>query len=142
MSIEASITLRIHNAPERITEIIKIFQRIGWNFHPEIEYLPLHDEDDYNWQKEKISPEELFSIIDEEQKNQEIIGLILYYLNTDIGITLLIKNHDEIIIMLNINRKTLKNSEITDISFYIEKIAVKLEESGYLITRIETDEMI
>lgn len=142
MSRQASMTIRIHHAPEWITELIKIFQRIGWKFHEEIEYLPLHDEDDYNWQKEKISPETLFSLIDEKQKNQETVGLILYHQYSDAGMMLLMKNTDEIIIMMNINRKTLKNSGMTDVSFYLKHIAVKLEESGIIITSIETDEII
>ncbi len=142
MSRETSISVQIHNAPEDIVSVIKAFQQIGWEFRPEIEYLPLHDEDASNWQKEKLSPEELFALIDEKQRNQETIGLILYYHNTEIGIMLLLWQSEQIDILPDINRKTLKNSDITDISFYLERTVVKLEEFGYVFTQIDICETI
>lgn len=65
-----------------------------------IEYLPLGDEDDFDWQKRALSNSELQEIINNKQDKFERVGLNLYYENSNVGITLLAKNTKEIIIDL------------------------------------------
>ena len=50
----------------------------------------------------------------------------MYYENSDVGITLMAKNTKEIIIDLNINRKTVENNResITDIGWYFNNIMI------------------
>ena len=71
--MEAFITLNCSSYSENITDILKIFQQIGWdiyNSQGKVEYLPIGDEDEYNWQCEDISEIELYNIISEKKRKR------------------------------------------------------------------------
>ena len=51
-------------------------------------------------------------LVNNKQDKFELVGLNLYYENSDVGITLMAKNTKEIIIDLNINRKTVENNRL------------------------------
>ena len=64
--MEALMTLDCSNYSENIVEILKIFQQIGWyiyNPQGKVEYLPIGDDDEYDWQCDEISESELYDII-------------------------------------------------------------------------------
>ena len=71
-------------------------------------------------------------------------GLNLYYENSDVGITLMAKNTKEIIIDLNINRKTVENNResITDIGWYFNNIIQKMCKRGCPIDSIKFEEYV
>ena len=51
--MEALMTLDCSNYSENIVEVLKIFQQIGWyiyNPQGKVEYLPIDDDDEYDWQ--------------------------------------------------------------------------------------------
>lgn len=56
-----------------------------------VEYLPLGDDDDFDWQKKFLSEKELKELINNKQDKYERIGLNLYYENSEEGLTLLTK---------------------------------------------------
>ena len=118
---------------ERIIDIINLFHELGWDYYDAektIEYLPLGDDDSFDWQKRSLSEKKLQELINNKQNAGEQIGLVLYYENSGIGVTLLAKNTKEISLDINIHRKTVDKSResITDISWYFTHIICGLKD--------------
>ncbi len=151
MAREPLLILDCSSYSKEITDIIKLFNEIGWVFKNEkMEYLPLNDCDMYCWQEEALSFDKLFSVVSQKQKNGEQIGVILYQNNSDKGTTFLAKNTDEILLCLDINRKVIDGDfsgiswggDYTDISWYIINIVAKLEKVGCVLQQIKYEECI
>ena len=86
--MEASITLNCSSYLDNIVDIIKLFQQIGWdiyNPHGKVIYLPVGDDDMYDWQCEEISEIKLFDIISEKIAKKEQVGVDLFYNNSTEG---------------------------------------------------------
>ena len=133
MAREAMLEINCGRYSKKIMDVIDLLNKIGWkyfNYNNKVEYLPLGDSGDYNWQEELLSKKELQDLINKKQDNLEIVGLNLYYKNTGEGMTFLAKNTEEVLIDLDINRKTIENNResITDVGWYIENIIQKLIE--------------
>lgn len=125
-----------------IAKIILAFNQIGWGYSDnQKEFLPLHDDDDFNWESQPLSVNELLSIISNKQECGELCGVILYHQNSDKGISILAKNTKEIQVNININRKIVCN-EFTDASWYIKNIIAKLEDIGCIIQSVSYQEII
>lgn len=122
--MESSIVLNCSTYSKNIIDILKIFQQIGWdiyNMEGKVEYLPVGDVDEYDWQYEEISRNKLYEIISEKRARKEQIGVNLFYRNSAIGISLLADATDEILLSLSINRKIIKEKH-TDMIWYLENI--------------------
>ncbi len=142
MAREASFTIDCSLYSSSIAEIISAFNKIGWGYQGDVkEYLPLHDDDMFEWQSETITIDELLSIITNKQECGELCGVVLYHQGSDRGIDLLASNTKEIMVNIIINRKTICG-DFTDISWYIENIIAKLEEKGCLVQSLEYNEHI
>ncbi len=145
MAREAILEMNCSRYSERLIDVVNLFNELGWKYHNEennIEYLPLGDDDDFDWQKKKLFTDELNELIDSKQDNFERVGLNMYYENSDVGVTFLAKNTKEILINLNIRRKTIgdNNESITDIGWYFNTIIQKLEERGCPIDYVKFEE--
>ena len=119
--MEALMTLDCSNYSENIVEVLKIFQQIGWyiyNPQGKVEYLPIGDDDAYDWQCE------LYDIIFKKITGKEQIGINLFYCNGTEGISLMAYNTSQIILSITINRKTV-TGKYTDMSWYLENIIYK-----------------
>ena len=126
--MEASISLNCSAYSKDLIEVIKLFKLIGWgiyNSKGQVEYLPVDDNDMYNWQCEIISELELYNIISKKITNGEVVGISLFYNNSLEGISLLAQNTDEILLSIITNRKIIKNKN-TDMVCYIKNIIYKL----------------
>jgi len=139
MSALASIDVTIEKrGSESITavEILELLTKQGWNINNNGNtlYLPLGDDDDFDWQEAVINKEELFSIIVQKEEQQEIIGIGLTWENTDIGGTLLIHSNNLLSFSLTINRKVLSNN-ITDVNWYLERILPCFETNLITVER-------
>lgn len=143
MSREAYFIIDCSLYSDDICRIISALNSIGWKYSADgqSEYLPLHDNDSFDWKKDRLSDDELFSVISEKQQAGELCGVILYHQETGRGVALLARNTKEIMINININRKTLQG-DFTDLSWYIETIAVKLEETGCTVQSVRYTEII
>lgn len=147
MAKEASIEINCERYSQRLSEIIELLDMIGWGFFDEddnVEYLPLGDRGDYNWQiGASMSKGELYSLIGRKQERGEMVGLVMYYCDTDVGITLLAENTASIMIMLNINRRTLGEDfyEITDIGWYTSNLVHKLIRNGCPVDLFQYEEI-
>lgn len=147
MAREAIIEINCSRYSERIIDLINLFNELGWKYYnteKKIEYLPIGDDDAFDWQEKFLSEDELQELINYKQNNFERVGLNLYYENSEEGLTLLIKNTKEIIINLSINRKTVENNResITDIGWYFNNIIQKLKERECPIDYIKFEEYV
>lgn len=147
MAREAILEINCSRYSERIIDVINLFNELGWKYYDgekNIEYLPLGDDDDFDWQKKFLSEKELKELINNKQDKYERIGLNLYYENSEEGLTLLIKNTKEIVINLNINRRTIENNResITDIGWYFNNIIQKFKERECPVDYIKFEEYV
>ena len=68
--------------PNRVTASkVTIIQKLldfGWTFNDygKVSYLPIGDEDNFNWHIDDISVEKLMMILKEKEKRNEIIGIV------------------------------------------------------------------
>jgi len=149
MSVSASISWTIHKKNDALTqpEIIKLLLKSGWsiNDHDEMSYLPLHDNEMYNWQREPINEDKLFKILTEKAKLKEPLGVCITWKDTNIGGSLLILSDTELSLGININRKTIalcNDTVITDVNWYLSKINPILSYgNGIIITSTNFNEM-
>lgn len=126
--MEALMTLDCSDYSESIADVLKIFQQIGWyiyNSQGKVEYLPIGDDDEYDWQCDEISESELYDIISKKIAGKEQIGINLFYYGGTEGISLIANNTSQILLSITINRKTIKG-KYTDMSWYLENIIYKL----------------
>jgi len=140
-----SVSANIHvNAVQKNTisvwKIIKALLDNGWEIfkNGKITFLPLHDNDMYNWKDGSLTLTEFKSNLDEKENLSETIGVILY--KGDIGVTLLFMSCCEFIVGCDINRKVLPDSGITDLSWYLSNIIIPIKEIGFEISDIHCDE--
>ena len=147
MSVSASINIQLGkmninrvSAIQLIKTFIRNKWRIQWNNN--ISYLPVGD-DDFDWQSDKISIEELVNIVEEKESRGELIGILMLWDSTEFGVELLIHSELELSFNLSVNRKVItyaKNTHITDINWYLEKIVIPLKENNYIIEYFSFDE--
>jgi hypothetical protein len=105
--------------------ILKTLIESGWNpiNNGLINYLPINDKDMFNWTKEEVPLSQLLKIIDLKEQEQEIIGVDLYWGNSNIGISLLIFSSTEVSFGLNINRKYIDEAtQLIDFNWYALRI--------------------
>lgn len=137
MSREAMIVLDCRRYSRNIADIIEIFKKAEWTVRNKdnlTEFLPSGDNDQYNWQTSILSDDDLTALILQKQNNSEKIGINLFHEHSDIGISLLAETTAEIILSLDINRKTVSDSSnITDICWYFNNIILKLHNAGCCI---------
>ena len=147
MSVSASINIQLGKMNiNRVSaiQLIKTFIRNKWRlqWNNNISYLPVGD-DDFDWQSDKISIEELVNIVEEKESRGELIGILMLWDSTEFGVELLIHSELELSFNLSVNRKVItyaKNTHITDINWYLEKIVIPLKENNYIIEYFSFDE--
>ena len=101
--MEAFMILDCSNYSKNLVDILKLFQQIGWDiYNPQgkVEYLPIGDNDMYDWQCEEMSETKLYDIIAEKIAKKEQAGVDLYYNNGIEGVSFLAHTTDQIIYKL------------------------------------------
>lgn len=132
MGREASFELDCSEFSGSVTDFIKLLHSIGWSYYDgdyHAEYLPVGDSDSFDWQMEEITESSLYGVFDRKLQREETVGLVMYYRDTEYGITLLASDTSEIILIPNINRRTLTEGDedsVTDVNWYAERILQKL----------------
>lgn len=129
MSVSVSIDIAlINNEVYKVTanSIIDAMLRQNWRLEKQgkSRYLPIGD-DLFEWAEHKIVENDLREIIKSKEINKEIIGLELYWQDTEIGVSVLVFQDYQVSFSPNINRIKTNISdslEITDTNWYFEKI--------------------
>lgn len=140
--MEALMILDCSDYSENIVDILKIFQQIGWgiyNLQGKVEYLPIGDDDEYDWQCEDISDINLYDVISRKIAKQEQVGVNLFYNNGVEGISLMAYTTDQIMLSIAINRKTVKE-KYTDMIWYLENIIYRLFDIGVRLLSYKLEE--
>ncbi|MBP3610357.1 MAG: hypothetical protein J6J42_08495 [Lachnospiraceae bacterium] len=140
--METLITLDCSNYSDNLETILKLFQQIGWtiyNSEGQAEFLPLGDQDDYDWQRQNLPENMIYNILAKKRENQEIIGINLFYEKGTEGISLLAQDTSQITLSIGINRRLL-NKRHTDTIWYLQNIIYKLFDMGVRITSYTVEE--
>lgn len=133
---EISMEIKFSNAND-VVEVLKKFKSSGWNIGDskgQVSYLPIGDNDDYNWQDNYLSDEEIYNIVRIKQQNKEVIGIILFWKDSNTGITALFLNSNSLIISFSINQKKIDMNNprsMTDVNWYIEHIVNRVDDICY-----------
>ena len=133
MSVSASLNITLasrDNQPLSSRKIIDSLLNSEWCLvnNNKIYYLPLGDDDDFDWQENQITKDNFFEIVKQKEDTKEIIGVGLTWANTDIGVILLIHTNYQLSFSLTVNRKKLQGN-ITNFNWYLEKILPCFETS-------------
>lgn len=126
--MEALMVLDCSNYSESIVDVLKIFHQVGWyiyNPQGKVEYLPIGDDDEYEWYCDEMSESELYDIVSKKNANKEQIGVNLFYCNGTEGISLMAYSTSQIVLSITINRKIVKG-KYTDMAWYLKNIIYKL----------------
>lgn len=106
-------------------------------------YLPLGDDDLFDWNEKRILESELCDIVKQKEVSKEIVGIVFYWENTDIGLSMLIFQDYQISFSININRVKIDFSnviDITDVSWYLEKIIPCFNSKKFKIQNLNFSE--
>lgn len=137
--MEAVMEINCSSYSDNMIEVLKIFKQIEWDiYNPqgEVEYLPVGDDDMYNWQCEKISESKLYDIVSEKMALKERIGVNLFYDNGIEGISLLAETPKQIVLGISVNRR-IRKGRYTDMAWYSENIIYKLLDIGVRLLSYE-----
>lgn len=140
--MEALMTLNCSNYSENIVDILGVFQQIGWNiYNPQgkVEYLPIGDNDEYDWQCEKISEIKLYDIIFDKIAKKEQVGVNLFHNNGVAGISFMAYSTNQIVLSISINRKMVDERH-TDMIWYLESIIYKFWNVGIRLLSYKLEE--
>lgn len=126
MSIDSTISIKLTNKISAV-EIIKSLMTYGWtlNDYGKVSYLPLGDNDDFNWQSENISIDTLFDIVRNKELLGEMVGVMLTWEDSLIGGSFLFDNDKSFTFNICINRKIIigyDDYNMTNVSWYIERL--------------------
>ncbi len=147
MAREAVLEINCGRYTKRLVNIIQLLNKLGWKYidkNKNVEYLPLGDNGDYDWQKKVLSEFEIQELINSKQDKLEKVGINLYYQNSNEGVTLLANDTSEILFDLDINRRTLESNResITDVGWYIEHIIQALIQENCPVDYFKFEEYV
>lgn len=134
MSKSVSLSIKFNKSKSYyLIDIIKTFLKVGWNLRDKegkVSYLPVGDKDDFEWQHSDIlTDSDIFNNIIQKERVNEWVGIMLYWGNTDIGVTFLAESIDNVIVSPEINRKRFFDN-FTDINWYINSIIIGLKKEN------------
>lgn len=150
MSVSASIDIRlamVEGCLPSAVEIINSLLRCNWttNDNEKISYLPLGDNDAYDWQNESICSEHLVEIINEKERQNEVIGVVLTWEKSDIGMHILVLNNRDLSFNLSMNRKRINDDlelNMTDVNWYLERIMPAFRGENYIVESVTFEQHI
>ncbi len=126
MAREPHFMLDCSSYSDQISDIVVAFRRIGWRgVNGMLECLPLYDQDACNWQSVPYGKESM-RMICQKQACGELCGVVLYHADSGRGITLLARDTKAVMVIPDVNRKTICG-DFTDASWYIEHIIAPME---------------
>ena len=146
MGFSSSIDFRFASNTKDPLAVIQHLLNNGWTFNDSnsIWFLPLNDNNRFDWQKEPLHTwQEVVKIIEKKTNVNEIIGLVLTWQETQIGGDFLFfPDYKSLSINLNVNRQRLSSDLIvTDHNFYLQKLVPLLQSAGLTLEAIEFSDL-
>lgn len=147
MAREAMIELNCMCERKDITFILDLLCKESWTVYNEkgnVEYLPVGDDEDFCWQEDNISYEELKNIIEMKQQSNELVGIHLFYDGTSHGISLLLRDVQKVTISIDINRNTVGagKDSLTNFEWYFSKLIMILNQDESLLVSYKFEDYI
>jgi len=150
LSLSASFDFTLVSNQVEVISAVDIIQRMlkfGWTLNDGgvVSYLPLGDQDDYDWQRVRITIDELLPMLREKEQKNEVIGVGMTWKDTDIGGEFLFRGSGEISISLSINRKTLRDTMggvVMDLSWYLTKLLPILSQGDLIVESFSYQEHV
>lgn len=124
MSVSATLDIELFEGNIDSVEIIECLLRNGWRIEDNGKkvYLPINDDGMFNWQSEDIITEyEVIEILRKKNSINEVLGVSLSWLDTNIGGAFLVRQDLSISMSLSNNRQ-LNSYGVTDFDWYLSKI--------------------
>lgn len=125
MSVDAGLNIKFVSNVSSLDIILNLID-VGWlpkDYDGSQTYLPLDDQDDdYTWTSNNISINKLLEILKQKQVLNQRIGLVLTWKDTKIGGEFFFLDDDSLMVSISVERQVIYNTNITDVSWYIEKI--------------------
>lgn len=144
MSILAGIIINFSEENNTL-DLIDALRCYGWccNDNNIISYLPLGDNDKYDWKTEGIDNWNFVSsIIEKKILANEMVGISLTWKGSVIGGEFLFDASGSFLnIGLSINRKLISDSNDTDFKWYIERLTNAFNEKAIKLKNIETSQL-
>lgn len=137
MSYSVSLNVKLDsNNMLSCKEIINLLLKTGWNIqkNSKITFLPLNDDDMFDWTTSETTLSDFIKLVDEKEYLKEIVGVELYWKDTDIGGHLLMFNNCDFSFELNINTKYIgEKVKIPDLNWYAERLIPYLSQEYHII---------
>lgn len=130
MSVSASIDVELNfKSNTSMLVVIQSLLNFGWSFDYEgsVFYLPVGDDDDFDWKRSDISTDVLLDIFRKKEQLGELIGVTMTWQETEIGGEFLFWHDASLSVNLSVNRKCVEEYGYTDINWYMEKIIPALK---------------
>ena len=142
MSHAAGINITISSSTKSILELIEVLVNNGWSVkdHSHISYLPLGDQDAFNWQHIAIAAwPKIVEILKQKEKSRELIGLVMTWKDANIGGEFLFFPEGQLVaVSWSVNRKALKHcADFTDHSWYLTRVLTPLLKEGIVIESVQ-----
>lgn len=145
MSRFASIDIVVSSPSKTSVDIIKALLKAGWTFndYDNVSYLPIGDNDDFDWQRKPASDIDLVKLFTEKDKLGEIIGVVMTWKKTNVGGEMIFRQDNSFSFSLSMNRKNLaQHSNVTDINWYLERLIPAISINEMVVESIKFDEHI
>ena len=141
MSKDLSIYVKFQKELPSVWHLICCFEKIGWNCYDKegnISFFDSASGEDYDWKCIHFGESAREQLIQSSCNKNGVIGVILYYMDTGIGVSMLVSSLEEIQLICNINRVTVpNNSAITDFAWYFNKIIIPMGNIDLVFDQIE-----
>lgn len=124
MSVSATLDIELFEGNIDSVEIIECLLKNGWRIEDNGNkvYLPINDDGMFNWQSEDIITDyEVIEILRKKNSINEVLGVSLSWLDTNIGGEFLVRQDLSISMSLSNNRQ-LNSYGVTDFDWYLSKI--------------------
>jgi hypothetical protein len=150
MSVDASIDIKFSKSLHENISPIKIIRMLldyGWTFNDygKVSYLPVGDNDDYDWQREEMSTETLIDILMIKEHNHEDVVVTMTWQDTNIGGIFSFRKNGHLSINLVMNRKMYSDGnsiEMTDVNWYLSKLLPVLNQKDLRVEHFAYEEHV
>jgi hypothetical protein len=147
MSVSAAIDLELSTSSDRVSakKVLMTLHDFGWSFddHGNVSYLPVGDQDDFDWQSEKMSVENLLEIVEAKEQRGELIGVTITWKDTGIGGQLLLQSDGTMTFSITVNRKCIdEETRITDVNWYLMRLLLPLNQNGFYVAFFQFSEHV
>ncbi|MEK4296769.1 hypothetical protein [Paenibacillus sp. FSL R5-0914] len=131
-----------------VPNLIQHFVNEGWDYVDSkgiVTFLPIGDDDDFNWLCETINRNNILNILKINQAQKETIGIQLLRRDSKAGCDLLIFNTNEMVFSLSIYRNKIvveSDIDITDFTWYLEKILPVFKNPSLQVEQIICEQVV